>query len=195
MTATEPARNSPPSPPRPMRADARRNYERLVAVATEAFLQDGAGASLDDIAKRAGVGPGTLYRHFPVRQDLINAVLEGWMQEVLTEAEPLLRAEDPARALRTWLRRLVTHIMVFRGLTAALLTPEPGQESPGRVLHTTAGELVTRAQDSGQIRRDVDSMDVLMLISGIAWACSSGKTVNTDKLVDLIMDGLRVQDA
>ena len=192
MTATEP-HTTPPPPQRPMRADARRNYERLVTVATEVFLVHGAEASLDDIAKRAGVGPGTLYRHFPARQDLVNAVLERWMQEVLTEAAPLLDAEDSAEALRTWLRRLVAHIMVFRELTAALLKPEPGRESPGRVLHTTAGELVGRAQENGQIRRDATSSDVLMLISGIAWACGSGKVVDTDKLVDLIMDGLRVQ--
>ena len=182
-----------PPPVRPMRADARRNYDRLVAVATEAFLEHGANASLDDIAKRAAVGAGTLYRHFPTRQDLVGAVMEQWMQSVLDEAEPLLVADDPAQALDTWLRRLIAHVTVFRGLTAVLLPPEPGRESPGRVLHTTMGDLVARAQDSGQIRGDIGMKDLLMLIGGITWACDSGKTVDTDKLVDLIMDGLRVQ--
>jgi AcrR family transcriptional regulator len=179
--------------PRPMRADARRNYERLVSVATEAFLEHGESASLDDIAKRASVGPGTLYRHFPTRQDLISAVMEQWMQTVLAEAEPLLADEDPTEALSVWLRRLIAHVTVFRGLSAALLPPEPGRESPGRVLHATVDELVARAQDSGGIRRDVGSKDLLMLVSGITWVCGSGKVVDTDKLVDLIMDGLRVQ--
>jgi len=193
MTATEPARSTPPPTPRPMRADARRNYERLVAVATEAFLEDGATASMDDIAKRAAVGPGTLYRHFPTRQDLLAAVMQQWMQTVLDDAEPLLTAEDPAQALATWLRRLVAHVTSFRGLTAALLPTEPSPQSPGRVLHSALDVLLTRAQDSGQIRRDVGMKDVLMLIGGIAWACSTGKPVDTDKLVGLIMDGLRVQ--
>ncbi|MEZ0093746.1 TetR/AcrR family transcriptional regulator [Streptacidiphilus sp. EB129] len=180
-----------PRPPRPMRADARRNYERLVTVATEAFLEHGTDASLDDIAKRAGVGPGTLYRHFPTRQQLIDAVLEQWIQSVLADAEPLLGADDPAEALSAWLHRLVSHVSVFRGLAAALLPPLPKSKSPGWVLHSTAGELFERAQASGRIRPDVEVGDVLVMISGITWACDSGKTVNADRLVDLIMDGLR----
>lgn len=188
----EPARDTAPRPPRPMRADARRNYERLVTVATEAFLEHGANASLDDIAKRAEVGPGTLYRHFPTRQDLLDAVVDQWMRSVLDEAQPLLDAADPAEALSRWLSRLIAHVAAFRGLTAALLPAEPGRHSPGRVLHTTAGELLLRAQQSGQIRTDIEVHDVLMLISGIAFVCSSGKVVDTDKLVGLIMDGLRV---
>ena len=132
-------------PPRPMRADARRNYERLLAVATEAFSEYGANASLDDIAKRAEVGPGTLYRHFPTRQDLLEAVMEQWMESVLAEAEPLLDSADPAEALAVWLRRLVAHVAVFRGLAAALLPTGSPKESPGKVLQSTAADLLARA--------------------------------------------------
>jgi AcrR family transcriptional regulator len=200
----EPAPDEPlpaPQPPRPMRADARRNYERLVSVATEAFLRHGRNASLDDIAKRAGVGAGTLYRHFPSRQDLLDAVMEQWIQSVLTDAEPLRHAPDPAEALSVWLRKLVSHVADYRGLAAALLPPEATnakntkKESPGRVLHGTAGDLLERAQASGQIREDVAIKDVLVLVSGITWACDSGKDVDTDLLIRLIMDGLRVRGA
>jgi AcrR family transcriptional regulator len=179
-------------PPRPMRADARRNYERLLAVATESFSENGANASLDDIAKRAEVGPGTLYRHFPTRQDLLEAVMEQWMESVLAEAEPLRESPDPTEALAVWLRRLVSHVAVFRGLADALLPSGSPQESPARVLHSTAEELLTRAQRSGQIRTDVTVKEVLTLIGGITWACSSGKKqIDPDRLVDLVMDGLR----
>ena len=187
----------PPSPPaRPMRADARRNYERLVSAATEAFLENGAEASLDDIAKRAGVGPGTLYRHFPVRQNLIDAVLQQWMASVLTDAEPLLKAADPAEALAVWLRRLVAHVQVFRGLSSALIPPKDKmkQDSPAWVLHRTSEELLTRAQQSGGIRSDVAIKELMTLVSGVTWACDRGKEVDADRLIDLIMDGLRVRD-
>lgn len=187
----------PPSPPaRPMRADARRNYERLVSAATEAFLENGADASLDDIAKRAGVGPGTLYRHFPVRQNLIDAVLQQWMASVLTDAEPLRVAADPAEALAVWLRRLVAHVQVFRGLSSALIPPEDKmkQDSPAWVLHRTSEELLTRAQQSGGIRSDVALKELMTLVSGVTWACTRGEEVDADRLIDLIMDGLRVRD-
>jgi AcrR family transcriptional regulator len=180
-------------PPRPMRADARRNYERLLAAATQSFSENGANASLDDIAKRAEVGPGTLYRHFPTRQDLLEAVMEQWMESVLAEAEPLLDSPDPAEALAVWLRRLVAHVAVFRGLAAALLPSGSPQQSPGKVLHSTAEALLTRAQVSGQIRADVTVKEVLTLIGGITWACDSGKQVDPDRLVGLVMDGLRVR--
>jgi len=186
----------PPPPGRPMRADARRNYERLVSVATEAFLENGADASLDDIAKRAGVGPGTLYRHFPVRQDLVDAVLDRWMASVLTEAEPLRQSADPAEALAVWLRRLVSHVYRFRGLSSALIPPEDkySKDSPARVLHSTSEELLTRAQASGRIRSDVAIKELMTLVSGVTWACTSGKEIDADRLIGLIMDGLRVRD-
>ena len=195
MTEADARRTAPRAarPPRPMRADARRNYERLLAVAAESFSENGADASLDDIAKRAEVGPGTLYRHFPTRQDLVEAVMDQWMESVLAEAEPLLESPDPAEALSVWLRRLVSHVAVFRGLAAALLPTGSQKESPGKVLHRTAEQLVTRAQRSGQIRDDVTVTEVLTLVGGITWACGSGKQVDPDRLVDLVMDGLRTR--
>ncbi|MBC3841995.1 TetR/AcrR family transcriptional regulator [Streptacidiphilus sp. 4-A2] len=177
-------------PPRPMRADARRNYERLLAVATEAFSEHGANASLDDIAKRAEVGPGTLYRHFPTRQLLLEAVVDRWLESILAEAEPLRESADPGEALARWLRRLVSHLSVFRGVTAGLLPTDGPKQSAGRVLHSIAEDLLVRAQQAGQIRPDLTVSEMTTLIYGITWACGT-KPVDPDRLVDLVLDGLR----
>ncbi|MEY9843513.1 TetR/AcrR family transcriptional regulator [Streptacidiphilus sp. MAP5-3] len=183
---------------RPMRADARRNYERLVDVATESFLANGANASLDDIAKRAGVGPGTLYRHFPTRQDLFNAVAARWTESVAAEAEPLLGAEDPGAALHTWLVRMIAQIGEFRGLAAALLLTGDRKHETVNVLGETLEHLLARAQASGQVRTDVEGHEIMQLASGISYACSTAKTMKKrastpDRLVGLIMDGLRAE--
>src|SRR5881227_1228774 len=99
-----------------MRADARRNYERLLAAARAAFAEHGVDASLDDIARSAGVGPGTLYRHFPTRHALLEAVLGDAQATLLAEAEKLATEPDPDAALLTWMRGLATHSRTFRGL-------------------------------------------------------------------------------
>ncbi|MBF9071005.1 TetR/AcrR family transcriptional regulator [Streptacidiphilus fuscans] len=185
-------------PRRPMRADARRNYERLVEVATESFLANGANASLDDIAKRAGVGPGTLYRHFPTRQDLFDAVAARWSESVGAEAETFLHAEDPGMALHEWLVKLIAQIGEFRGLAAALLLTDNRKHETVGVLGETLEQLLARAQASGQVRTDVEAHEVMQLASGVSYTCSAAKTMkkrtsSPDRLVGLIMDGLRAE--
>src|SRR5213083_2740800 len=103
-----------------MRADARRNYERLLAAARAAFAEHGVDASLDDIARSAGVGPGTLYRHFPTRQALLERVLQEAQGVLVAAAEADADLADPHAALVSWLRRLADHSMSFRGLAEAL---------------------------------------------------------------------------
>ncbi|MFC5906466.1 TetR/AcrR family transcriptional regulator [Streptacidiphilus monticola] len=180
---------------RPMRADARRNYERLVETAHEVFLEGGADASLDEIARRAGVGAGTLYRHFPTRADLLDAVCRRWMDSVLADAEPLLEAEDPVAALETWLVRMVDHVGAFRGLAGRLLLARDRKHSTGSVLHETLIRFVERAQECGGIRTDVGPTEVMQLTSGITQACESaramGKSADPTVLVGIVMDGLR----
>src|SRR5262245_33601012 len=106
---------------RPLRADARRNYDRLIAAASEAIAERGAEAPLDDIAKRAGVGAGTLYRHFPTRQHLLDAVFHERIVLLRDEAARLAQEEpDPAAALEAWLRALVEHLRRYRGLAESL---------------------------------------------------------------------------
>src|SRR3954471_10509934 len=107
-----------------MRADARRNYEQLVEQARIAFAEFGVDASLDEIARRAGVASGTLYRHFPSRLDLIEAVLAEQIAELIGLGRGLLTAEDEFDALSTWLRASLTHALTYRGLAAAAMNSE-----------------------------------------------------------------------
>jgi AcrR family transcriptional regulator len=183
---------------RPMRADARRNYEKLVAVATESFLAHGPDASLDDIAKRAGVGPGTLYRHFPNREALLDAVCVRWADSVAADAAPLLEAADPTEALNDWLVRLVDHVSAFKGLASALLLSTDRKHDTAWVLHHTSEELVERAKAVGGIRADVTTSELMQLTSGITYACSHSKqagkpTSAPERLIGLIMDGVRTR--
>lgn len=108
-------------PPAGLRADARRNYERLLAEARVSFAAHGTDASLEDVARRAGVGIGTLYRHFPNRQSLMSAVFEDAVGELLARSRELLSAPQPCAALVTWLREMVTHASEYRGLSRALM--------------------------------------------------------------------------
>ncbi|RAG81489.1 TetR/AcrR family transcriptional regulator [Streptacidiphilus pinicola] len=184
--------------PRPMRADARRNYEKLVAVATESFLANGPDASLDDIAKRAGVGPGTLYRHFPNREALLDAVCVQWADSVAADAAPLLTAEDPTAALNEWLVRLVDHVGAFKGLASALLLSADRKHDTAWVLHHTSEELVERAKAAGGIRADVTTSELMQLTSGVTYACGTSKAMkkpssSPERLIGLIMDGVRLR--
>ncbi|MEY9874979.1 AcrR family transcriptional regulator [Streptacidiphilus sp. MAP12-33] len=196
MTAETEAKDAQERPPRrPMRADARRNYEKLVAVATESFLANGPDASLDEIAKRAGVGPGTLYRHFPTRDDLLDAVCTRWADAVAADAAPLLTAEDPTRALADWLVRLVDHVGAFKGLASALLLNADRKHDTAWILHHASEELVARAKAAGGIRQDVTTSELMTLTSGVTYACGyskqAGKTVSSpERLIGLIMDGV-----
>ncbi|BCJ36730.1 hypothetical protein Athai_42330 [Actinocatenispora thailandica] len=127
---------------RPMRADARRNYERLLAVAREAITERGAEVSLDDIARRAHVGPGTLYRHFPNRDALLGAVLADWAEELRRQGDDLVADPDPAGALDRWLRLLLGHLGTYRG-SRPRSSPPPGTTS--RRSHRPASRCTTPA--------------------------------------------------
>lgn len=176
-----------------MRADAQRNYARLVAAATESFLANGPNASLDEIAKRAGVGSGTLYRHFPSREDLLKAVGDRLTFAVNTVAGPLLVAEDPARALGEWLIELVSS---FGSLNTVLqLTGDDREHATAGTLHAASERLIERARQQGAIRADVTAAEVIQLANGVSYACSSASAKSTcvspERLVELIIDGLR----
>jgi AcrR family transcriptional regulator len=183
-----------------MRADARRNRESLLAAARAAFTAHGADASLDDIARRAGVGIGTLYRHFPTREALIEAAYRDGVATLCAEAEALLASPSPGDALETWLRAFVAYGTTKRGLAAALMTVL-GDEVP-RIFATshdaifTVGEaLLTRAKESGAVRSDVELGDLLKLVNGIILSNEKtpGDAGQPDRLLSLVMDGLRYQ--
>lgn len=145
--------------PKPMRADARRNYERLLKEAARAFAERGADASLDDIAKRAGVGSGTLYRHFPTRQDLLEGVYVESIDELADQAVEFgASARAPGDALADWLQKLAEQMIHLRGLKVLLGAAMTDGTSPvisdcGGRLKETAGDLLAAAQRAARCAR------------------------------------------
>lgn len=159
-------------PPRPLRADARRNYESLLAAATEVFAEQGAQAPLDEIARRAKVGNATMYRHFPTRQELILAVYADEVSALCERGERRLTDDSPGDALIDWLAEFVAHVASKRFLAAALTDDQAGPlfDRWHQAMRDTAAALIQRARQAGEIRADVDARDLLVLANGIALA-------------------------
>jgi AcrR family transcriptional regulator len=195
MTTTDgPAAKLAEAPP--MRADARRSHERLLTAATEAFAEKGAEAPLEDIAKRAGVGIGTLYRHFPTRLDLQEAVYRTQVSVVCAQGEDLAEAPDPGDAFATWLRALASYLVTKRGLASALIAAK-GRDSEvislcSQNIRSTADRLLQRAQAAGQVRADLTAMDVMMLVHGMVVA-TERTPEQADRLISLTVEGLRAR--
>jgi AcrR family transcriptional regulator len=174
--STEEAREALQEPARkPLRADAQRNYDKILEVARVLFREKGADTSLDEIAKRAGVGPGTLYRHFPTRDALVDAVMKDWADRVLADARQVLDQGLPAReALTTWLGHLVEHMSRYQGAPAKFASALDDTETPMHhkcVALVAANRLVFDAlDDQGSLRADVDPRDVVRMVTGIAAA-------------------------
>jgi AcrR family transcriptional regulator len=186
---------------RPMRADARRNYERLVEEARTAFAEFGVDASLDEIARRAGVASGTLYRHFPTRLALVETVLAGQITELVELGRGLLTAEDEFSALATWLRAALTHGLTYRGLAAAVLSSAlDGANDRVATWHAEMFEvgaaLLARARRAGTVVAEAVDADVLKMIGAIAWAAqdSPDGSAQADRLLALLLNGLRLTE-
>ncbi|MGW0985168.1 TetR/AcrR family transcriptional regulator [Streptomyces sp. NPDC002486] len=182
---------------RPMRADARRNHERLLRVAVEAFAEHGEGASLDDIAKRAGVGSGTLYRHFPTRQALLEAAYLDRVEAIAARAGVLANELPPGQALREWLYELGVGMIRMRGLRALLgpaVTDSGSLVNPacGDSVKAAAGQLVGAAQAEGTLRADLEAIDVLRLAHGVATASelADGEDRHVRRYLTLLLEGL-----
>ncbi|WP_405624692.1 MULTISPECIES: TetR/AcrR family transcriptional regulator [unclassified Streptomyces] len=186
-----------PVTPRAMRADARRNYERLLAEARSAFAAHGTDASLEDVARRAGVGIGTLYRHFPNRHALLSAVFEDAVSDLLARSHELLDAPEPCTALVTWLREIVAHAGEYRGLARALMSVSTDDTSAlarcSGPIREAGNALLTRAQEAGRVRADVAIGDLLQLTHAIALAAeeSPGDPDLADRLLTLTLRGLK----
>ncbi|GAA2080749.1 TetR/AcrR family transcriptional regulator [Streptomyces albiaxialis] len=188
---------SPLGNQRPLRADARRNVELLLAAARTVFTEQGVDAPLDEVARRAGVGNATLYRRFPTRQALLEALYEDRIAALCARAREL--AEDaetpPAEALDAWLRELVRHGSSERGLTATLAATLPG--GPGRAcgerVLEAASPLLAQARRAGAVRPDVTMPQLLRLVSAVAHATEGEPDARrqADHLLSVIMDGLR----
>ncbi|AUH40976.1 TetR/AcrR family transcriptional regulator [Streptomyces sp. CMB-StM0423] len=186
---------------RPMRADARRNYERLLGEAAVAFAERGADASLEEIARRAGVGIGTLYRHFPDRFALMGEVFQTRVDELDAAARALAaEAGTPMGALAAWMRRYVDVSSTIRGIAATLMD-EGLMVNCKEQLRETVELLASRARRSGELRADVAPDDLLRLTSAIAYAAEKASAKNpedteiADRLLGLALDGLRTRNA
>jgi AcrR family transcriptional regulator len=195
LSVTDPATIHEPPSRRPQRADARRNYEKLLGVAREVFAEDGVSATLDDIARRAQVGPATLYRHFPTRQHLLEAVYLEELQAISRSAADLADL-PPWEALVQWLHEFVRNAATKRELANEMLTSidkdaEVFQAS--RTALMTAGDgLVERAQEAGIVRADANFMDIARLLGGIA-GIKGAEPGEVERLLDIVLDGLRYQ--
>ncbi|TQJ48208.1 TetR/AcrR family transcriptional regulator [Streptomyces sp. NBC_00080] len=183
---------------RPMRADARRNYERLLKVAAEAFAEHGEGASLDDIAKRAGVGSGTLYRHFPTRQALLEAAYVDRIEALAVRADELGGELPPGEALVEWLNELCVGTIQVRGMKALLGSAVTDGSAAavtacGTNMKEAAARLVGAAQREGTLRPDIEPIDVLRLAHGVATASelAKGDRSAIRRYVSLLTEGLR----
>jgi AcrR family transcriptional regulator len=182
--------------PRKPRTDAQRNRERILEVAKEAFTRFGASASLDDIARQAGVGAGTLYRHFPTRDALIEAVYRSEVEK-LAAAEPrFAETMPPIDALRSWMLLFVDHIAAKQIIAPALNSvvggPSKLYEGSRELIQGAIEALVKRAIKSGEIRKDVEPFDLLRALIGVSLVASDpGWKQSARRLVDILIAGSR----
>jgi AcrR family transcriptional regulator len=194
--------NATGTPAGPKRADARRNYELLIAAATEAFAERGADdVSLEEIARRAGVGIGTLYRHFPARQALLEAVYKDQVDGLEVLAGKLLVSESPGEALMHWMRAFTAFGRTKRSLSAALMATL-GKDSElistcSKVIRGCTEALLGRAQEAGVVRPDVQGGDLLRLTHALIMAAEApgADPGQGDRMLSLLMGGLLTPDA
>jgi AcrR family transcriptional regulator len=191
-----PTKRSQPAQRKP-RADAQRNRERILEVAKKAFTRSGANTSLDDVAKQAGVGPGTLYRHFPTREELLQAVYRSEVEKLAAAERKLAQSMPPIEALRAWLLLFVDAIETKQIIAPALNTligdPKKVFAASYAQVHEAIHALVKRAIKSGDIRSDLDPMDLLRALVGVANVATSPDWQQSAKrLVDILITGSRL---
>ena len=178
---------------RPLRADARRNREKVIAAAREAFAEGGAATSLEEIARRAEVGIGTLYRHFPNRQALLEAVYVDEVQALCRSAGDF-RELAPWDALVAWLRRFVGYLATKHALANELMNYVDRDaavfQSSRAALYAAGGALLDRAQQARVVRDDTDLAEVLQMVGGIA-KIPAGDPGQIEHILDIALDGLR----
>ncbi|QUX26672.1 TetR/AcrR family transcriptional regulator [Nocardiopsis akebiae] len=185
---------------KPLRADARRNYERIVAVAEEAFAAHGVDASLEEIARRAGVGSATLHRHFPSRRRLLEVVFHDRVEALCARAREHSRASGPGPALFAWLRDLKAYAEASRGLAASLLRDGRDADLLERddgcaaLITAAAGELLERARRAREVRPGVRAEDLVTLVSAISLATEDHPDGGqAGRLLDIAFAGVRPQ--
>ncbi|MFC0432193.1 TetR/AcrR family transcriptional regulator [Kutzneria buriramensis] len=175
-----------------MRADARRNYERLLACAHEAFTEHGADASLEDIARRAGLGIGTLYRHFPNREALLVALLSARLRGLTTYIDELA-GQEPAEAFANWVRASCEHGKTYRGIAIGVMSMVLGDRTEfddACAAAKAAGDRVlVRAQEAGAVRPDITRAHLVALVQGLILATEDDPEL-FDTLLSVVLAGL-----
>jgi AcrR family transcriptional regulator len=173
---------------RPLRADAARNREKVLRAAREAFAESGYGVPLDEIAARAGVGPGTVYRHFPAKEALFEAVVTARIEDLISDARARASAEDPGDAFFSYLARIAAESAAKRDLPDAISIAGSLRDD----LNTALDVLLRRAQQAGAVRADVRTRDLIVLLKGM-FASLAGTTdpALRDLVAAVLADGLR----
>lgn len=190
--------STPVTTSRPLRADARRNRARLLAVADEVFAEEGLDASLEEVARRAGVGVGTLYRHFPTRNALVEALVREDSDALCRHGAELATDGDPVETLTTWLRAVVAHAARFRGLAQSLAAGALAHDHDDpladccHAVQATGELLVARVRKAGRLRSGVTAPDVLDLAASVAWVCEQAPrdTAQSDRLLSVVVAGV-----
>jgi AcrR family transcriptional regulator len=195
---TKTPEKSAPRPIEQLRADARQNHARLLTAASEAFAEHGADAPLEDIARRAGVGIGTLYRHFPSRLDLQAAAFRNQVTTICGQAQELLGGDMPEQAFFGWVKILGVYLSTRRGLSKALMDAL-GKDSEvisscWTTMRDTTERTLVEAQRAGLIRSDVAALDVMRLVHGVVTSTEHAPD-QTPRLLAIVLDGLRPQPA
>jgi AcrR family transcriptional regulator len=178
-----------------MRADARKNYDHLLTVAREIIARDGAGASMRDVARQAGVGFGTMYRHFPTREALLEALLRTGFDAMTARADELEASSAVDEALVDWLRETVAAAHSYSGVTAAMMVaiedPQSALHASCVAMRSAGARLLARAQAKGVARRDIDGADLFALIGALAWlADQPGLAPRANHLSSIIADAI-----
>jgi AcrR family transcriptional regulator len=191
-----PAKRKPLAETRKPRADGARNRQLLIDAAKKAFAEAGVNVSLEEIARRAGVGIGTLYRHFPSREAVLEAVYRHEVEQLAGAVPQLLENGTPAEALHRWMHLFVDYIATKR-LIAPSLGPRTG---PSSALYASSSELISgaistlvkRAVASGDVRKDIDPTDLLRAMIGVSYQNPDAAwEASARRVIDLLMDGLR----
>lgn len=185
-------------PARKPRADAQRNRERILEVAKKVFARDGAAASLDDIARQAGIGPGTLYRHFPARDTLIEAVYRNEVEKLAAAEQRFADRLPPLEALRAWMLLFIDHVSEKRLIIPAMDTVAGGSmrliEGARSLIHTAFVASVRRAIASGDLRSDTEPDDFVRALVGIFHTTAfPGWEPSARRLVDILIAGSRAK--
>lgn len=184
--------------PTKLRADARRNRDKLIETAAAAFAEKGVETSLEDIARRAGVGIGTLYRHFPTREHLVEVVYRRELESLAAAASELAAKHPPDVALEEWMRRFVGYIATKRGMANSLrilMTSNSSLFAEGiGLIRSALDSLLKKAGDEGHIRTDIETTDLLHALSSIYSIPESPDWRDrSHRLIGLLMDGLRTK--